>query len=321
MAVEIATPQVNGTQDKQKRKRNKQPKAEGAAAGAPVQYRVKGANVDTKEEESAPAEKPEGSEAKPAAKRNRSKKAKKNDDESKEQAPKEQTDNGQAPKYRVKGTASPEKAEKPDEKNEKKDGEKKEKPKNLVYQNPFDFKEKKKFKNKQEEYRFGEWRRMPSVYVTLETPIPELPAKEIATPDEAAFHKKQIELENKIKDHYKNADDLKEKFNELVDQKRSQREGKKTYEPKETRDKRQRFNQVNNEKKRIREAIDEIEKNRGELIRKREQLIKFIHPKWNTTELVPKGLKELKKVMETSSGGRKEEDKYIKEIKKLTDSI
>lgn len=190
-----------------------------------------------------------------------------------------------------------------------------------MYLNPFDFKEKKKFKNKQEEYRHGDWRRMPSVYVTLETPIPELPAKEIATPDEAAFHKKQIELENKIKDHYKNADDLKEKFTELVDQKKAQREGKKTYEPKETRDKRQRFNHVNNEKKRIREAIDEIEKNRGELIRKREQLIKFIHPKWNTPDLVPKGLKELKKQMETSSGGRKEEEKYIKEVKKLNDSV
>lgn len=190
-----------------------------------------------------------------------------------------------------------------------------------MYTNPFDFKEKKKFKNKQEEYRLGDWRRLPSVFVTLETPIPELPAKEIATPDEAAFHKKQIELENKIKDHYTAADELKEKFNELVGQKKSQREGKQQYEPKEVRDKRQRFNHVNNEKKRIREAIEEIEKNRGELIRKKEQIIKFIHPKWNTPELVPKGLKEMKKQMETSSGGRREEEAYIKEVKKLNDSV
>jgi len=92
-----------------------------------------------------------------------------------------------------------------------------------VYTNPFDFKEKKKFRSVKEEYHYGEWRRLQSVYVTLETPIPELPAKEITTPDEAAFHKKQIDLENKIKDHYNNVNSLKEQFQELVDQKKAQR--------------------------------------------------------------------------------------------------
>jgi len=49
--------------------------------------------------------------------------------------------------------------------------------------------------------------------------------------------------------------------------------------------------------------------------------MKFINPKWNTPELVPKGLKEMRKQMETSSGGRKEEEKYIKDMKKLKESI
>lgn len=60
-----------------------------------------------------------------------------------------------------------------------------------MYQNPFEFKEKKKFKSKWEEYRWGDWRKgTGKTYVTLETVIPELPAKEITAPDEAAFHKK-----------------------------------------------------------------------------------------------------------------------------------
>jgi hypothetical protein len=106
-----------------------------------------------------------------------------------------------------------------------------------VYQNPFDFKEKKKFKSKWEEYRHGDWRKGTGrTFVTLETVIPEMPKQEITAPDEAAFHKKNVELENKIKDLYKNVDDLKDKFQDLVSQKSAQRKGN-NYEPKEVRDK------------------------------------------------------------------------------------
>lgn len=58
-----------------------------------------------------------------------------------------------------------------------------------------------------------------------------------------------------------------------------------------------------------------------DLIRKKDALIKKIHQKWNTAELVPKGLKELKKKMETSSGGHKEEAAFIKEEKFLKESL
>lgn len=41
---------------------------------------------------------------------------------------------------------------------------------------PLDFKEKKKFKSKWEEYRFGDWRKgSGKTFVTLETVIPEVP--------------------------------------------------------------------------------------------------------------------------------------------------
>jgi FlaA1/EpsC-like NDP-sugar epimerase len=48
-----------------------------------------------------------------------------------------------------------------------------------------DFKEKRKFKNRWEEYRFGDWRKgSGKTFVTLETEIPEQPEKPIVAPDD-----------------------------------------------------------------------------------------------------------------------------------------
>ena len=43
--------------------------------------------------------------------------------------------------------------------------------------------------------------------MTLETVIPELPKNKIEAPDEAAFHKRQVEIDNKIKDMYNELND------------------------------------------------------------------------------------------------------------------
>jgi len=185
--------------------------------------------------------------------------------------------------------------------------------KNLVYQNPFDFKEKKQFKSKWEEYRKGDWRRgTGKTYVTLETVIPELPEKEITAPDEAAFHKKQIEIENKIKDLIKNSAELRDKFQGLIDEKVNKRAtGRNKDEPESHGDKVQHLKSVIGKKKRIHEKLADLEENKGDLIKRRENLMKKINPKWNTSELVPKGLKELKKKLETSSTDHKQEAFFI----------
>jgi len=86
------------------------------------------------------------------------------------------------------------------DKGEKK-SEVKEKPKNLVYQNPMDFKEKKTFKNKYEEWKFGDWKKgSGKTFVTLETVIPPVPAKLLTKPDEPTFLKKMTDIEDKIKE-------------------------------------------------------------------------------------------------------------------------
>ena len=75
---------------------------------------------------------------------------------------------------------------------EKEKREKKELPKNLVYKNPMEYKEKRKFKSKWEEYRHGDWRKgSGKTFVTLETVIPEMPEKLMVPPEEKTFVAKQ----------------------------------------------------------------------------------------------------------------------------------
>ena len=224
-------------------------------------------------------------------------------------------------KYRVKGEKGAEDAEEPvKDKEEKK--EKKEPVKNLVYNNPMDFKEKKKFKSKWDEYRFGEWRRgSGKTFVTLETVIPELPAKEMQAPDEATFHKKQVEVEEKIKELIKGMEGKKTQFFEMVDQKKAQRKGNGQFVSGDMKEKFERLSQLNKQKKKIYNEMDSIDANKGDLVKQRDAFSKRIDRKWNSSELVPKGLKELKKTFESSSGGRDVEARYIKEKKKLEDSL
>ena len=81
-----------------------------------------------------------------------------------------------------------------------------------------------------------------------------------------------------------------------------------------------RLNQLNKQKQKIYSAVDQATADLPELLNKKEKLKKFIHPKWNSSELVPKGMKEIKKTLETGSGGHKEEAKCIKDLAFLKES-
>ena len=83
-----------------------------------------------------------------------------------------------------------------------------------------DFKETKKFKSKWEEYRLGDWRRgSGKTFVTLETAIPAKPEKPLSPPDEAAFHKKLKEVEDKIKNIGQDLEDKKTEFDGKLQEK------------------------------------------------------------------------------------------------------
>lgn len=80
-----------------------------------------------------------------------------------------------------------------------------------------DFKEKKKFKSKWEEYHYGEWKRgSGKTFVTLETVIPAAPEKAIATPDETNYRKKKQDIDDAISGINKGLDDKKTQFEGIL---------------------------------------------------------------------------------------------------------
>lgn len=87
-----------------------------------------------------------------------------------------------------------------------------------------DFKEKRKFKSKWEEYRHGDWRKgSGKTFVTLETIIPEMPENDnqLKLPDENSFHKRQVEVEEKIKEIGLVLEEKKNQFNDTLGQKKA----------------------------------------------------------------------------------------------------
>jgi hypothetical protein len=48
-----------------------------------------------------------------------------------------------------------------------------------------------------------------------------LPTNKNEAPDEAAFHKRQVEIDNKVKDFFNELNDQKSKFSEFIDQRKA----------------------------------------------------------------------------------------------------
>lgn len=64
---------------------------------------------------------------------------------------------------------------------------------------------------------YGEWRRpRPKIFVTPETEIPPMLKKILEFPDEATYHKTQVEIDEKIDALNDKIRDLGEKFNEKL---------------------------------------------------------------------------------------------------------
>ena len=219
------------TQEKKPRQRKeRKPKADAAeggeaetAGGKPAsKYRVKGEKT---EEEKGDDRNGNASTQKDT---NEGKKGKRNN-KSKEGG---KADGPAEPRYRVKGEksdepeGSPRKNKQGGDKERGKANEEPERKKNLVYRNPMDFKEKKKFKSKWEEYHYGEWKRgSGKTYVTLETVIPEVPAKPIAPPDEANYRKRKQDIDDAISAINKGLEDKKTQFEDVLGQKQAARAG------------------------------------------------------------------------------------------------
>ena len=288
--------------------------------GSTPAYRVKGAAEETPAEtEGAPEEKKQKRQRKPKPQK---------DEEGTADGQEEQK--GSPTKYRVKGTADPaeEGEQKTTEGGEKKQKEKEEPPKNLIYLNPMEFKERKKFKSKWDEYRYGEWRKgSGKTYVTLETVIPAKPEKEMTAPDEAAFHKKQVDIGEKIKGINNKLDEMKVQFETILAEKHAHRkggeggEGTAVVATPDLKVKFARMKELKEQRKAIYNAQDSSIAGVNDLQKTKEQAIKKIDKVFNKAEMIPKAIKEQKKILETTSGGWKKEQEIIKRIKFLEESI
>ena len=71
--------------------------------------------------------------------------------------------------------------------------------------------------NAYQEYMYGDWRKpRPKIFVTPETEIPPMPAQILDPPDESAYHKLQVEVDEKIDAINDKIRDLSERFNEKI---------------------------------------------------------------------------------------------------------
>ena len=165
-----------------------------------------------------------------------------------------------------------------------------------------DFKEKKKFKSKWEEYHYGDWKRgSGKTFVTLETEIPEAPAA-IPEPAEADYRKKKQDIDDRIKEINDNINVKKGEFDEILEKKHQHRSGQNDKTegdeeaPVKTMNLKERFarmKELQAQKKKIYDEVDKITKSLGALKGEQEALSKKIDPKVQSAADINKTLKSL----------------------------
>mmetsp|Transcript_25153 Transcript_25153/g.38965 ORF Transcript_25153/g.38965 Transcript_25153/m.38965 type:complete len:377 (-) Transcript_25153:1212-2342(-) len=272
------------------REKQQKPKEEAAAEADQEQskYRVKKAKDEDAKEEGKTEPKPEKKQRKRKPKGEKAEKT-------------EEAEEGETP-------------------GEKKKEEKKEEPRNTVYKNPMDFVETKKFKDKYDEFRNGDWRKgSGKTFVTLETEIPPMPENILEKPNEEAFRKKLAEMSAKINDIHSGIEQKSAQFNDTLTKLKGEgqtEEGEavphenlsqKFKQAKEMRDKR------NKQQDKVDAVQQQIQKLRNEMSFFNDNIDKF----YNKPELVPKGLKQAEKDLYQNG----DERAYQRRVKFLKDSV
>ena len=185
-----------------------------------------------------------------------------------------------------------------------------------------DFKEKKKFKSKWEEYRLGDWRRgSGKTFVTLETEIPAMPDKLLTPPDEAAFHKKLKEIEEKIKGIGQDLEDKKAEFDGKLKQKNDAQKagqgaaGEGAPVSTDINKNFQRLGELKKQRKKIYDEQEAVAAVIGELNARKAGLSKKIDRDAQKEELIPKAIRQTQKALETQTHDSKRERELLARIK------
>jgi len=195
--------------------------------------------------------------------------------------------------------------------------------KTLEYKDPTEFKESRTFKNKADEYFEGHWRRpAPSLFVTLDTVMPEMPKTLVPKPDEAQFKKKQGELIDRVREINKLLDQRKEEFEDTLAKKHATSQDGKRAQGVQTGESKKLHVQIRELRERRNKQtakLDAIKLEEQELRRAKDACNEGIDRTFNTLELIPRGLKEAERQF-TSTGNFKSERDYLRRVQYLKDS-
>ena len=189
-----------------------------------------------------------------------------------------------------------------------------------------EWKESTEFKSKWDEFKLGEWRRAKTqkTHITLETVFPEIPKVLLEEPDEKAFYSRQEEIDERVKEIGFTLNEKTNQFKEVLDAKKvnqmtGNEDNSRVFVTSELKSKFAEMSILQNKRKKIYEKQDQASQGQADLIHQRDFLSKKIDSKFNTEDLVPKGIKELEKKLATQVGAQ--EKKIIRHIQFLRDSI
>lgn len=166
----------------------------------------------------------------------------------------------------------------------------------------------------------AEWRYFKQeINITEETIIPKLPPKPLAEPDDQAFHKHQVECDEKVDAFYKELDDFGKEYRSLSLRMKDEEQGKGAG----WRELKEHFDELKVFNAQKRAIVQMREKSDGEiqdLIKEISKLNKQCHPTYNTLDDLEKGTKILNRRIETNTLSSQVERAIIKEIKQIKDS-
>lgn len=196
-----------------------------------------------------------------------------------------------------------------------------------------DNEEPPKFNSAYEEFRAGYWRypRREKVIITLETQIPEMPKKILEQPDEAAYHKLQAEVDEKIEAINAKVKELGERFTERLSQlKTASRPSKESGEeagtaltPSASKELKTLFDQVKEkdaERKAIYSQVEVLNSEIADAENKKAKAEKKINPTYNKVDLIEKGMRELERKLQITTTTKQQENQIIREIEFIKNS-
>lgn len=144
-----------------------------------------------------------------------------------------------------------------------------------------------------------------------------MPQKILEQPDQAAYHKGQVELDEKYDQFTSKIKELSDRFNEKL---KSLREGVRGSESNETKAAFEDLKEKSQKKRDIYDVVNAINKELETLETRKAKAEKRLHPVYNKLDTLTKGIKKLEHDLQVASLTANQEKAMLKEIQQIKDS-